>query len=553
MLVNAAASERIRVVVTLRADFLIRATESAASQLPELLQAGTFPLAPPRETALSEMIQRPAERAGLTLEDSLVDEILQDAGTDSGALPLMAFCLNELYRHQQTVPNHRLTLEAYHKAGGIKGTIGHQATLVVERLSAEAREALPRLFQALVHVDAITGVATRRRANCNEIATDEAATKLLEALVEARLLHTSEIEHQPSVELAHEALFDGWPQLKDWLRDNQTFLQRRTEIEAAMVRWERESRDPSELLTGKRLAEAIQLESQRPYFLTQNILRLYVKLSQEREKYMGNLSNEDINRFIHEQAYKVSEERRSKRAGYLSTVFAELSADEIMSIIGNPNKLRDIIEPDDEEKLISDWHIGKMRFISDILEGNISFALRIPPESYPQLENEWLEDLKKYRAYLIWEARGRGFDLDSGLSNYHAACKWIVERLTDHDMKMPKEFEKARKHIENRLLKNGKLDISKNGARELISTKARHLHYLRRDAPADENWVLAENQVKLYYENIIPAVEGDQESVRQIIQAIEPTKLDDFSLYYIVNCLELILVTYFVNIDIIQI
>jgi hypothetical protein len=319
-----------------------------------------------------------------------------------------------------------------------------------------------------------------------------------------------------------------------------------------MARWDRENRDPRDLLTGKRLAEAIQLASQRPYFLTQSIL-LYVKLSQEREKHRRTLSDKDISRFIHEQAYKVSQERRARRADYLRGVFESLHPNDIKSIFMDTDKLINVIEPDNEERQISDWHIGKMCFISDILEGNLNFALRLSPEAYPQLEREWLEDFKKYRAYLIWEARGRGFDLDSGLSNYHAACKWIAERLMDRDMKMPKQyFETVRKHIESQLLNSGQLNSSKNGAHELIKTKADHLHKLRRYTPAEENWFLAENQVKMYYENIIPAVEGDPESVRQIIHAIEPAKAD-IRLYHIVNCLEITLATYFVNIDILQI
>jgi hypothetical protein len=279
-----------------------------------------------------------------------------------------------------------------------------------------------------------------------------------------------------------------------------------------------------------------------------------VKLSQEREKHIGNLSPEDINRFIHEQAYKVSEERRSKRAEYLRGIFESLHPDEIRSIFMDANKLINVIEPEDEERRVSDWHIGKMRFISDILEGNLNFALRISPEAYPQLEREWLEDFKKHRAYLIWEARGRGFDLDSGLSNYHAACEWIVERLTDGDMKMPEQFEAVRKYIESQLLNSGKLDTSKSGTHELIGTKARRLHQLLRDMPAEENWCLAENQVKIYYENIIPAVEGNPENVRQIICAIEPAQVN-LRLYDIVNCFEITLVTYFVkvNMNIIQV
>jgi hypothetical protein len=551
MLSTAAANERIRVVVTLRADFLTHAAESA-TRLPELLQAGTFPLASPREAAMSEMIRRPAARAGLTLEDALADEILKDAGTDPGALPLMAFCLDELYR--QTAPDHRISLAAYHKIGGLKGAIGHQATRVGERLPTNALEALPRLFQALVHVDAVTGATTRQQANRAEITTDDAAAaELLEALIDARLLQANENaeERQATIEVAHEALFDSWPQLHDWLRDNQTFLQRRTEIEAAMARWEREERDPNELLTGKRLAEAIQIASQRPYFLTQGI-RLYIKLSQEREKNMRTLSDQEISRFIHEQAYKVSEERKLKRLNYLIDIVHQ--KDFFAIIKDDPAKIINIVDPEDEEKVINDWHVGKMRFVSDVLEGNINFALRIPPESYPQLEREWLEDFKKHKAYSIWEARDRGFDLDSGLSNYHAACKWIVGQLTDRDRKMPKEsFANVQEYIQGQILTAGILDISKRHAHELVTTKARRLHYLRKDNSPNENWLLAEKQAKLYYENIIPAViQGDQESIRQIADAIEPAKID-LTFYQLVNCFEITLVAYFVNMDTFQV
>jgi hypothetical protein len=63
--------------------------------LAPLLQApaALFPPAKPGPVALAEMINRPAERAGLEMELGLADEILKDAGTDPGVLPLMAFCL----------------------------------------------------------------------------------------------------------------------------------------------------------------------------------------------------------------------------------------------------------------------------------------------------------------------------------------------------------------------------------------------------------------------------------------------------------------------------
>jgi hypothetical protein len=91
LLAHAVAQPHLRVVTTLRADFLPQS--AAIPDLAPLVQAGTFVLASPGPAALADMIRKPAERAGLELEDGLTDEILKDAGTDPGALPLMAFCL----------------------------------------------------------------------------------------------------------------------------------------------------------------------------------------------------------------------------------------------------------------------------------------------------------------------------------------------------------------------------------------------------------------------------------------------------------------------------
>jgi hypothetical protein len=92
LLTQATNDPRLCVLATLRADFLSQCMTKPA--LATLLQAGTFLLGTPGPVALADMIRKPAERAGLDLEDGLADEILRDAGDAAGgALPLVAFCL----------------------------------------------------------------------------------------------------------------------------------------------------------------------------------------------------------------------------------------------------------------------------------------------------------------------------------------------------------------------------------------------------------------------------------------------------------------------------
>src|SRR5918995_220961 len=115
-----------------RADFLPQC--AVLPDLAQLLQApaALYLLAPPGPAALADMIRKPAERAGLELEDGLADEILKDAGTDPGTLPLMAFCLEELYR--RTTPDHQLTMDAYEALGRLHGAISRRASTLLEEL-----------------------------------------------------------------------------------------------------------------------------------------------------------------------------------------------------------------------------------------------------------------------------------------------------------------------------------------------------------------------------------------------------------------------------------
>ena len=165
LLARAADDPRLRVLATLRADFLPQGM--ADPVLAPLLQAGTFPLGPPGSAALTDMIRRPAEQAGLVLEEGLADAILRDAGGDPGeALPLVAFCLEELYR--QHGAERRLTLDAYRAMDGLRGAISRRASELLDDFrkaeGADLDAALPQLFRALVHVDA-AGKAARRRAS----------------------------------------------------------------------------------------------------------------------------------------------------------------------------------------------------------------------------------------------------------------------------------------------------------------------------------------------------------------------------------------------------
>ena len=217
MLELASRTARLRTVVTMRADFYHRSLEWPV--MDRLLAEGHYPLLAPRMGALHEMINRPAERAGLQFEEGLAQRILDDTGTEPGALALMAFALFELWNESKGAGK-SLTHAAYESFNGVHGAIGKRAEDTYKGLEGEKtgmETALALVFRELVEVDE-RGVATRRRARLSQITDGTTAETLVRAMTDARLLVTSRGEKdEPMVEVAHEAIFTNWPRLHRWI------------------------------------------------------------------------------------------------------------------------------------------------------------------------------------------------------------------------------------------------------------------------------------------------------------------------------------------------
>jgi len=235
-----ASSPRIRLVLTLRADYYEHCTRDP--RLAALLRDGSFPLAAPTPLALAEMIEGPARVAGLELRPGLSDAILKDAGTEPGALALVEFALEELYERSGVK---QLTVAAYRALGGkdrhggevsgIGGVIEGQAEKAVQDAAGKVDEAaLAKIFPQLADVDE-KGGAVRKRARLDAFADRQQA--LINRLVDGRLLVTNIDDANVSwVEVAHEAVLRHWSRYQRWLKENQKFLLWRQSLKHWMKR-----------------------------------------------------------------------------------------------------------------------------------------------------------------------------------------------------------------------------------------------------------------------------------------------------------------------------
>ncbi|MGF1642587.1 MAG: SUMF1/EgtB/PvdO family nonheme iron enzyme [Thiotrichales bacterium] len=245
LLEHLVAAPRLRVIVTMRADFYAEAVQQPT--LARLLRRdrGTFPLDAPGVGALHEMIVRPAEAAGLELEDGLAQRLLDDAGPGPGAMALIAFTLSQLYERSD---KQHITVKDCEAFGGVKGAVQQRAEAALRGLPETG---LPPLFAELVEVNE-QEVATRRRALKSRVTGD--ARTVANVLVEARLLVTGEGENnEPTLEVAHETVLNGWTRLKDWIAQHAESLRARRDLERVAAEWDKAQRHGDALRTGKLL------------------------------------------------------------------------------------------------------------------------------------------------------------------------------------------------------------------------------------------------------------------------------------------------------------
>jgi WD40 repeat protein/DNA-binding SARP family transcriptional activator len=260
-----------RVVVALRADFYGRCAEYPA--LSRQLAANHVLVGPMQTEELRRAITCPAQRVGLSVEDELVQAIVDDLEEAPGALPLLSTALLELWQHRD---DRRLRLAAYERTGGVRGAVARLAEEAFTHLDDDQRELARRVLLQLVEVDD-EGAVERRRIRLTDVGPE--AEPLLDVLADRRLVTVSE----GTVELAHEALLREWPRLHGWIEDGREDMRIERSLRAGAHEWERVGRDDGALLRGARLAEARDWSVRAGHSLP-NLEREFLGASLDRER-----------------------------------------------------------------------------------------------------------------------------------------------------------------------------------------------------------------------------------------------------------------------------
>jgi len=252
----AALSGTCLVVLGLRADFY-----GHALRYPELarsLQDRQIVVGPMSTSQLHRAIVEPAHKAGLDIEDGLVEVLLADmrpagalgtAGHEAGALPLLSHALLATWERRR---GSRLTVADYRASGGIRDAIARTAEAAYATLDEAGSGAARLLFLQLVNV-ADDARETRARVPLGDLPGDAAVTAaVLERFVEQRLVTLD----RETAEITHEALLDAWPRLRAWIDADREDIRVRRFITAAAQAWAETGRETAALLRGGQLALA---------------------------------------------------------------------------------------------------------------------------------------------------------------------------------------------------------------------------------------------------------------------------------------------------------
>ena len=149
-LLHSALAGPVRVVATLRPEFLDQLlvdTELAA------LPTRTSTLRPLRREALRAVIEKPAQLAGIDVDDGLVDRLVEDTASGE-TLPLLAFTLAQLA--EGITRDGRLSSARYDQLGGVQGALTRQANAALAdavTAGGRSREQLIAGLLRLVTVD----------------------------------------------------------------------------------------------------------------------------------------------------------------------------------------------------------------------------------------------------------------------------------------------------------------------------------------------------------------------------------------------------------------
>ncbi|MEM6528213.1 MAG: hypothetical protein AAF653_07950, partial [Chloroflexota bacterium] len=311
---------RIRVIVTLRADFYDRPLQYEG--FGSLIQQNTQVVLPLSTAELEQAIVGPAERIGVFADADLIARMISDVREEPGALPLLQYALTEVFERREGA---RLTLDGYMETGGVSGALARRAEELFAAQSPQAQRIIRQVFLRLVTLGE-GEEDTRRRVRYSGLLTlgdNERVRAVLDEYGKYRLLtfDNDPETREPLVEVAHEALIREWKRLRDWLYASRGDVRQQRALNQGATDWNNNRREVSFLLRGARLGQTEEWATETDLVLTE-LERTFLDASIAERTHLQKLEQERIKR---EKALEGQSRQRLRYLVAVLTVAAVIS------------------------------------------------------------------------------------------------------------------------------------------------------------------------------------------------------------------------------------
>ncbi|MGI0484863.1 hypothetical protein ACN4EK_05445 [Pantanalinema rosaneae CENA516] len=243
-LLDAAAdtSRRVSVILTLRSDFLGETQRHPVLNQVIANQGVIIPAMDQSE--LRRAIAEPARLAGHPLDEATIDLLIQETEGREGALPLLEFTLTRIW---EGLAVGKAPAETLKEIGGVGGALAGEAQRIYDSLNPDEQEIARRVFLGLVQLGEGTK-DTRRRTEIQNLTSYRDQPDQVKQVIArfadpgVRLITLASGARADTAEVTHEALFEHWQKMKDWLDGSRNDLRFQRRLDEAAVHWQETGR-----------------------------------------------------------------------------------------------------------------------------------------------------------------------------------------------------------------------------------------------------------------------------------------------------------------------
>ena len=269
----------LKIVLAMRADFM-----GELSHFPSFWKSVQSQFQLVTEMAEDELlmaIMKPAALHGVKLETGLAKEIVDDVLGQPGALPLMQYTLDRLWKHEvekDQLADRLLNTANYLALGKVRGALQQHVEKVFDRLDKAGKGATKQIFLALVSIQKQDGVslAVSKSATRATLEQDNPVVrKTVDILISENLLVSNGSDltnpaqqnatlpkaQNATIDVTHEILLSSWKRLKDWIKESGDILEIKNELEDNMQKWFQAKKVNEELLKPSAVEKILELRS----------------------------------------------------------------------------------------------------------------------------------------------------------------------------------------------------------------------------------------------------------------------------------------------------